>query len=90
MHLLLQFVYRSLVDFIKRFYAHPVLAAHATYHATASSGPDVVSDFQDGAVYADAMKDMCFCHDPRNLLLGLITDGIQPFEDAAAYSIHTY
>jgi hypothetical protein len=84
---LLQFVYRSLVDFIRRLYKHPVLAAQAGYHATARSATGDICDFQDGSMYEEAMKDPRFRSDPRNLLLGVITDGIQPHKQVQGYSM---
>jgi hypothetical protein len=83
----LQIVIRSLADFIERVFKHPELAKSVHCHADHVSGSGDVFDFQDGKAYADAMKDERFKSDARHLLMGLITDGVQPHKDDSKYSM---
>eukprot|EP00775_Hariotina_reticulata_P000311 gene312-523_t len=83
----LQLVLRSLADFIERVYKHPELAKWAHYHADNVSRSNDVCDFQDGKAYQQAMQDERFRNDARNLLMALITDGVQPHKDDSKYSM---
>lgn len=88
MHVPVQLHYRSLVAWLRRLFAHPVLAQQATYHASHRSVLGDVCDFQDGSVYTDdILGDPAFAADPRNIFGALVTDGLQPFSDDAKYSM---
>jgi hypothetical protein len=85
-----QLVMRSISEFIQRIYDNPELAKAVTYHATHRDNAHNLCDFQDGAVYKEVLDT-----DPRfagpsgahNLMMGLITDGVQPAKDDAKYSM---
>lgn len=81
-------MHRSLVGFIHRIFGHVVLAKHVHHHAQqpASEGDDIC-DFRDGSTYADVQQDPRFAADPRNLMVGVITDGVQPFKEDKQYSM---
>ena len=49
--------------------------------------PDEITDIYDGFAYQDAMADRVFGGDGRNVMLGVATDGVQPFRDDDQYSV---
>ena len=78
---------RSLPEFVQRVFSNPKLAAAVSYHASHQDPAGNLCDFQDGTVFKRAMEDAHFSSNPHNLLMGLITDGVQPFLDDAKYSM---
>jgi hypothetical protein len=82
-----QFYYRSLRDWVQTMFRCQAIASKVSYHASHQNSLGDICDFQDGEVYRKAMQDSRFANDSRNLLLGLVTDGFQPFADDQKYSI---
>jgi hypothetical protein len=79
---------RSLGEVIERTYSIPHLAQHVAYHANHTNASSNVCDFQDGLVYKKLRElDPRFAADAHNLMMALITDGVQPRKDDAKYSI---
>jgi hypothetical protein len=81
-----QFYYRSLSCWVKTMFSTSAIASKVSYHASHRNNNGEICDFQDGEVYAKAMQDRRFANEPRNLLLGLVTDGFLPFADDKKYS----
>lgn len=86
-NLCVKFVYRSFSETMKRWFANKRLAELATYHAGKRSEHGDVCDFQDGVAYQRAMEDPAFSNDSRHILVGLASDGVQPFEEDKKFSI---
>ena len=82
-----KFVYRCFSETIRRIFSNKTLAKLAVYHKYNRASYGDICDFQDGEAYAKAMEDPEFQKDPRHLLVGLATDGVQPFGDDKKYSI---
>ena len=58
------------------------------YHSKRVNQDGDYCDFQDGTIYDTVMKeDPDFRSDPRHLLLGFVTDGVQPFAGNNKYSM---
>lgn len=83
----MQMIIRSIADFIQRVFKNEKLAELVTYHAEHISDNGDILDFQDGETYKHLMQDDRFKNDPRNLMMALIADGVQPWTEDNKYSI---
>ena len=88
------FQYRSIVAYIRRLFANPVSAQHATYardpfdarQLTGATWP--LEDYCDGAAYKEYLeKNKNFAEERRNIVMFMSVDGMCPFALAQRYSI---
>ena len=83
-----QLTYKPIRETITQWFGCPALAKEAAYHATNRSREGDVLDFQDGECYRQLhAADPKFATEARNLMLGIVSDGVQPFEGNDSYSM---
>jgi hypothetical protein len=85
-------VYRPVRQIIQEIFSCPSLAKEMTYHNSTRVddlkwNEQEIVDVYDGKAYKDIMKDPTFNTDPRNVIIGITTDGVQPYTDDDQYSI---